>query len=165
MFTILDKEYNFSEISDWLVPSPSLSNWQDSVKVGLSPRSTQRLRMGITLPLPDTPLINQFVLWHPHPSKFCFYLMNLIDWMNLTGSNARMIHDALKSTGMPPLFWKFQFSLEPLPEPLRTMGHPTQSAAWEDAIAATAEPVDDRDSEDSNFPLRGNSHGQSEPMS
>ena len=113
MFTILGQGYNFSEIQDHLVPSPSFSNWQDSVKVGLSPRSTQRLRMGITLPLPDAPLVSQFILWRPQPSKFCFHLMNLIDWMGLTGSNPRMVDDALKTTGMPPSFGNFNSHLLP----------------------------------------------------
>ena len=79
--------------------------------------------------------------------------------MGLTGSNPRMVDDALKTTGTPPLFWRFQFSLAPPPEPLRTQGFLTRSTTWEGTTIAAStrqqdlnlvEPDDDNGSEEGN---------------
>ena len=131
-FSIIGQTYSFKEISPTQVPLPTFPNRQSpSVKeVGLSPRSMERLRIGIFLLLPNTPLACQFVDWHPLPNNFCFHIMDYAQWQRVTGASPRMLHVALTTTGKPPLFWRFQFTLCAFPEPNSDTEHGPQVPPW-----------------------------------
>ena len=105
--------YHFEEIGQDSLPTGRYLEAQEEANAGLSPRTARRLHITLLLPLPDLPVVNDYVEWHPPPQVFKFYTMNWLVWQELTGANTRMVHRAFAETGKPPLLWQFQFQVAP----------------------------------------------------
>ena len=105
--------YHFEEIGQDLLPTGRYLDTQEEAIAGLSPRSARRLHIAILLPLPDLPVVNDYIGWHPQPQFFRFYTMDWLIWKMVTGANTRMVHRAFAETGKPPLLWQFQFQVAP----------------------------------------------------
>ena len=108
------REFTFKAIPEDAIPLPDFPDWDGAKMTGLSPRSSQRLRMLRILPLPNTPLVQKFLRWHPHPIKFEFQLMKEDQWRLLTKADLSMLWNSFERNGFPPLFWQFQVLLAPL---------------------------------------------------
>ena len=105
--------YHFEEIGQDSLPTGRYLDAQEEAIAGLSPRSARRLHITLLLPLPDLPVVNDYIEWHPQPQFFRFYTMDWLIWKMVTGANTRMVHRAFAETGKPPLLWQFQFQVAP----------------------------------------------------
>ena len=56
--------------------------------------------------------------------------MDYAQWQRVTGASPRMLHVALTTTGKPPLFWRFQFTLCAFPEPNSDSEQGPQAPPW-----------------------------------
>ena len=106
------RRFAFAAITPRMLPSPNFARWVGDEALGLSPRTTSRVRLVYTLPLYDSPVIRDFVAWHVPPTLFTFQIMDLVQWMSLTRATPRMMTQAFNTTGLPLLFWQLNFVLE-----------------------------------------------------
>ena len=80
---------------------------------GFSPRTSDRLFMEVSLPLPITPLTELYYIWHPPTTEFSLVMLPFDEWQQETGAEPLLLQHSFTSTGKPPLFWRTQYKLVP----------------------------------------------------
>jgi hypothetical protein len=121
---------------------------------GYSPRTSLRFTHQRTLPLPNLPLVQQYVQWHPKQDLFFFELMPLEEWMERAGCNTRILHKVFESTGRPPMFWITQQFLRPHSEILDFDLGRQQDRAINHSVALRQQDESGRLSAEQTHPLR-----------
>jgi hypothetical protein len=102
---------HFRPIANLSLPHPAES--RAAVVSGLSPRTSDRLVMEVSLPLPVLPITMLYYIWHPPTIEFSFVLLPFDEWRRETEADWSVLQHSFTSTGKPPLFWRTRYKLIP----------------------------------------------------